>query len=161
MIKLKQSLVVIVFIVIGIYNVFSQSINSDNKYTGSSFKMPENIKSGDYIEKTVIIKVKPQFRSICLSDKIENELFKSLFNSIQGNSLVKKFPHTKAPERLVNERGERLADLTLIYEFSYAASFSLEKVISKFLALQLFEYAEPHYLPQLCYTPNRSGTESP
>lgn len=154
MITLKQLFVIILFIVIGTSGVFSQSINSDNKYTGSSFKMPANVKPGDYIEKTVIVKVKPQFRSVCSSDKIENPLFKSLYSSIQGKDLVKKFPHTKAPERLVNERGERLADLTLIYEFNYSASFSLEKVISKFLALQLFEYAEPHYLPQLCYTPN-------
>lgn len=154
MIKLKQLFVVILFIVICITNVFSQSIHPDDKLSESSFKMPANIKSGDYIEKKVIVKVKPQFRSICLSNKVENTQFKSLFTSIGGNGLVKKFPHAKTPERIVNERGERFADLTLIYEFSYTASFSLEKIINKFLALQLFEYAEPHYLPHLCYTPN-------
>ena len=121
---------------------------------GIHFKMPDNIKSGDYIGKTVIVKVLPQFRSICSANKIENALFNMLYNSVGGNGLVKKFPYTKAPERLVNERGEHLADLTLIYEFGYTADVSLEKIINKFAALQLFEYVEPHYIPHLCYVPN-------
>ncbi len=165
MIKLKQLFVLIVAAVISISGLIAQIIKSDIKLPAhtqlarynkpaSRFKMPSGIKSDDYIEKTVIVKVKQQFRSICSDDKIENSLFKSLYNSIGGISLVKKFPHTKAPERLVNEQGQPLADLTLIYEFSYSGSFQLEKVISKFAALQLFEYAEPHYLQHLCYTPN-------
>ncbi len=122
-----------------------------------NFKMPWGLKSGDFIEKTVIVKVKPQFHSICSSNKIDNVLFNKLFTSIGGQALSKKFPFVKAPERLVNERGERLTDLTLIYEFSYTGDVSLEKAISKFEALQLFEYAEPHYLQHLCYTPNDPG----
>jgi len=141
-------------IFIGISSSFAQTINSNNKLPESNFKMPAKIKPGDYIEKTVIVKVKPQFRLICSSDKIENPLFKTLYSTIEGNGLAKKFPHAIAPERLVNDRGEHLADLTLIYEFSYNASFQLEKVINKFIALQLFEYVEPHYIQHLCYTPN-------
>ncbi len=147
MIKSKQLFIVVMPVLLSISGLFAQPINSD-------YKLSANLKPGDYIEKTVIIKVKPQFRAICSSDKIEHPLFKSLFTNIEGGGLVKKFPHSKAPERLVNERGERLADLTLIYEFSYTSSFSLEKVISKFIALQIFEYVEPHYIPHLCYTPN-------
>lgn len=154
MVKSKKLVVLITLALMSISGLFAQVIDSDFKLSESNFKMPATIKSGDYIEKTVIVKVKPQFRIICSSDKIENTLFKSLYNSIEGNGLVRKFPHTKAPERLVNERGERLADLTLIYEFSYNASFSLEKIINKFVSLQLFEFVEPHYLPHLCFTPN-------
>lgn len=153
MIKLKKSFFLIMASFISISCLLAQSIDSDNNSHST-------IKKDDYIEKTLIVKVKPQFRTSCSADKIENPLFKSLYNSIEGKGLVKKFPHTKAPERLVNERGERLADLTLIYEFNYNASFKLEKVISKFLALQLFEYVEPHYLQQLCYTPNDPSLSS-
>ncbi len=147
MIKLKPLFVLITSSVISISSLFAQNNKSD-------YNLSANLKTGDYIAKTVIVKVKPQFRSVCSADKIENALFKSLYNSIEGNGLVKKFPHTKAPERLVNERGEHLVDLTLIYEFNYNKSVSLEKVINKFIALQLFEYVEPHYIQHLCYTPN-------
>lgn len=161
MLKLKQLFILIAVTIFSMPD-FSAQNNKSPKSTGtalskaveSQFKMRADIKPGDYIEKTVIVKVKSQFSSICAPGKIENPRFKTLFTSIGGVDLVKKFPHTKAPERLVNERGERLTDLTLIYEFSYGASVSLEKVINKFAALQLFEYVEPHYIQQLCFTPN-------
>ena len=133
MIKPKQLFVIITASVIGISGLLAQNSKSD-------YNLSANLKTGDYMAKTVIVKVKSQFRSICSAGKIENALFKSLYTSFGGMGLEKKFPFTKAPERLVNERGEHFADLTLIYEFSYNASVSLEKVISKFLALKLFEY---------------------
>ncbi|MES2591938.1 MAG: S8/S53 family peptidase [Bacteroidota bacterium] len=133
---------------------FAQQIDAEYKVSQTHFTMPATAKPGDYMEKTVIIKIKPQYRAVCLSDKINHPLFNQLYTSIGGKELQKKFPHTKAPERLMNGRGETLTDLTLIYEFSYTSDAALEKVISKFIALQLFEYAEPHYLPRLCYTPN-------
>ena len=147
MIKLKQLFVLITASVISISGLFAQSSKSD-------YNLSVNLKTGDYIAKTVIVKVKSQFRSVCSANKIENTLFKSLYTSFGGQGLEKKFPFSKAPERLVNERGEHFADLTLIYEFNYSSSVSLEKVISKFVALQLFEYVEPHYIQHLCYTPN-------
>lgn len=160
MLKLKKLFTVFITIVISICGLFAQTNKSGSKLSESHFKMPVGIKAGDYIEKTIIVKVLPQFRSICSADKIENTLFKTLYSSIGGNSLVKKFPHTTAPEKLVNERGEHLADLSLIYEFNYTANVSLEKTINKFVVLQLFEYAEPHYIPHLCYVPNDSALSS-
>src|ERR1035437_5230885 len=108
MLKLKKLFTIIIIIVISISGVFAQTNKSDSKLLEVHFKMPEGIKAGDYIEKTIIVKVLPQFRSICSVDKIENIFFKTLYSSIGGNGLVKKFPHTKAPERLINERGEHL-----------------------------------------------------
>ena len=160
MLKLKKLLILFIYNVSIVSGLLAQTNKSSLKLSEAHFKMPAGIRAGDYIEKTIIVKMLPQFRSICLNGKIENALFKTLFNTIGGYGLVKKFPHTKAPERLVNDRGEHLSDLTLIYEFSYTADLSLEKLINKFSALQLFEYVEPHYIPHLCYTPNDSALSS-
>ncbi|MDQ3048096.1 MAG: S8 family serine peptidase [Bacteroidota bacterium] len=108
----------------------------------------------DHMAKTVIIKVLPANRSLCSATSISDPAFISFYNSIGGTGLSKKFPHSPAPQKMINERGEKLADLSLIYEFSYTASTPLEKVISRLQASSLFQYAEPHYIPQLCYTPN-------
>ncbi|MGQ0828344.1 MAG: S8 family serine peptidase [Bacteroidota bacterium] len=152
MLKIKRLLVFVT-----LFNVFSiaaQTINADTKYSGTHFKMPDNIQPGDYMDRTVIIKVNAKYRSNCSAASIENGSFKELYTAIGGSGLKKKFPNTKAPVRYTNAQGQRFADLSLIYEFSYSASISLEKVINKFISLQLFEYVEPHYIPHSCYTPN-------
>jgi len=143
--------------IISTCSLFSQNRTSPEKLSQTTFKTHYHLKTGNYLEKTAIVKIKPLYRSLCSTDKIDNSLFNTLYNTIGGTGLSKKFPHTKAPEKLINERGEPLTDLTLIYEFSYTASIPLEKVINEFNALQLFEYIEPHYLPHLCYAPNDTG----
>ncbi|MBL7883378.1 MAG: S8 family peptidase [Bacteroidia bacterium] len=120
----------------------------------SNFVFPENVKHSDYMEKTIIVKVLPQYRQWCSVNTIAISSFNQLYNTIGGVQLMKKFPNAKQPEKMENERGERLVDLTLMYEFKYSSSVSLEKVINKFIGLRLFEYVEPHYIPQLAYTPN-------
>src|ERR1700749_3794489 len=154
MLPIKRLLFVSVLFVFGTTIIKAQTIASNLKLSQTHFKMPEDINQEDYLAKTVIIKVKPAFASACLASSISNTAFNNLFSSIGGMGLIKKFPFTKAPDRQVNERGENLTDLSLIYEFSYSASVNLEKVINRFISLGLFEYAEPHYIPHLCYTPN-------
>lgn len=135
-------------------NAFSQYIGTTEKQEQTAFKLPATEKQDDYLEKTVILKLKQQYKPLASPNGINNSLFNQLYSNIGGQNLRKKFPHAKAPKQLVNERGERFSDLTLIYEFNYTTNQSVEKILRKFLALQLFEYAEPHYLPRTCYTPN-------
>jgi hypothetical protein len=119
-----------------------------------SFQMPQNVTPNDYMEKTIIVKVLPQYRNWCYSNKIDISMFNQLFSSVGGSQLSKKFPMAVAPERMINERGEKLADLSLIYEFKFSVNASLEKIINKFIGLGLFEYCEPHYIPHVEFTPN-------
>lgn len=114
----------------------------------------------NYFEKKVIVKVKSQYRFICTTNKIASPLFEQLYQSIGGADLQKKFPTVKRPGKDVNKNGFALADLTLIYEFNYTENLALHKVINKCIALKLFEYVEPHYIPYFCYTPNDSAISS-
>jgi serine protease len=136
------------------FNMFAQGIDAEAKQSVQHFKMPLTAKPGDYIEKTVVIKVKESFSNLCTVSEINHFAFHQLYQTIAGKELKRKFPNAKAPTKKINERGEKLANLSLIYEFSYSNNVDLEKVINKFIALQLFEYVEPHYIPHLCYTPN-------
>ncbi|MDF2435681.1 MAG: Subtilisin-like serine protease [Bacteroidota bacterium] len=118
------------------------------------FSMPAAVRPGDYLEKTVILKVKDSYRQICSNTTINNPSFIQLYTTIGGAGLKRKFPKEKEPERKVNDQGLHLADISLIYEFKYSVDADLVKVINTFNNLGIFEYAEPHYIPRTCYTPN-------
>ncbi|MGZ4117605.1 MAG: S8 family serine peptidase, partial [Bacteroidia bacterium] len=150
MLKLKKISLAVLLGLLGMTSVFGQQKNILQNH----FLMPSNLSSGDYLQKTIIVKIRPEFAAACSMNNIEKPVFKELYSAIGGTGLVKKFPFTKAPKKLINERGEKLVDLTLIYEFSYSGNISLEKAINKFINTGLFEYVEPHYIPHLCYTPN-------
>ncbi len=53
-----------------------------------------------------------------------------------------------------NKLGLAYADLSLIYEFSYAANVSVETVANKLLKSGILDFAEPHYVPRISYMPN-------
>ncbi|MCW3085896.1 MAG: Subtilisin-like serine protease [Bacteroidetes bacterium] len=123
------------------------------------FVLPANLKAGDFMDKTIIIKVKSEYRSACSNEKINNADFLKLYNTIGGSGLAKKFPLVTAPEKKVNAQGQAYADLSLIYEFKYSANVSFEKIINTFKNLGILEYAEPHYIPHISssYVPNDPG----
>lgn len=119
-----------------------------------TYQLSEKINQSDYLEKTIIIKVKPQFASLCSNDKINHDLFKSLFDAVSATNLHKKFPSDKSPETPFNKAGQAYADLSLIYELNYTSDLQIEKVINKFLLSGILAYAEPHFIPKINYTPN-------
>ncbi|HEY0030386.1 MAG TPA: S8 family serine peptidase [Bacteroidia bacterium] len=152
MLQIKTIRFAIIMGAISTSAIFAQTKNGISEPI--HFKMAENIKPGDYLEKTIIVKVRPEHAAICSSNKIENVLFKQLYTALGASGLAKVFPHTKAPEREYNERGEKLTDLTLIYQFSYTSNVSLEKAINKIAVVPVFQYVEPYYIPHVDYTPN-------
>ena len=118
------------------------------------YRLPQHITADDYAPKTIILKVNPAFRSLCNNTKIDHVEFKNLSSSIGAVNLHKKFPFDKAPEKEMNETGQRYADLTLIYELNYTTDLNIEKAISKLLASNILLYAEPHFIPKTSYSPN-------
>jgi subtilisin family serine protease len=119
-----------------------------------SYQLPTTLSADEYLAKTIIIKVKPAFASVCSNTKIDHPLFNSLTTAISATNLHKKFPLDKSPETPFNSVGHRYADLSLVYELNYTSSLSLEKAISKLLLSNILVYAEPHFIPKVNYTPN-------
>jgi serine protease len=109
------------------------------------FIMPSNLTANDYTSKTVVFKVKPQYRSITSNTKINNPLLDQVLAYVGVNTFGKKFPNHTPPEKQKNELGQAYADLSLIYELKYTNNISLEDAINQILATNLVEFAEPHY----------------
>jgi hypothetical protein len=119
------------------------------------FIMPSNLTINDYTSKTIVFKVKPQYRSLTSNTKINNPLLDQVLAYVGVNKLSKKFPNHAPPERAKNELGQAYADLSLIYELKYTNNIALEDAINQILATNLFEFAEPHYNYQMHnVTPN-------
>lgn len=119
-----------------------------------SYSLPLSIMSNDYMANTIIIKVKPSYASVCTNNKINHGLFNTLATAIGIQNLHKKFSLDKTPETEFNSAGQKLADLSLIYELNYTSTYYIEKAISKLLASGILAYAEPHFIPHLAYNPN-------
>lgn len=112
-----------------------------------SFTLPPHVADNDYIPGQVIIKIKPAFRSHCSENIIDIPKLSVALNAINATQVVKMFKGKKPPEKLLNQYGEKMVDLSLIYELKYSATVSIEKAINGLLATGTLEYAEPHYLP--------------
>lgn len=131
------------------FAAFCQTINAQKLY-----RMGAGITESDYMPKTIIVKVKPSLAANCSVNAIDNSAFNAMASSIGMTNLHKKFPRDKSPEKEYNEAGQKMADLSLIYELNYTAAVSIEKAISKLLLSGVLVYAEPHFIPKPCYTPN-------
>jgi subtilisin family serine protease len=119
-----------------------------------TYSLPVSINSDEYMAKTIIIKVKPQYATICSENRIDHPAFASLSNLIGAINLQKKFPFDKSPETPTNVAGQPYADLSLIYELNYASDLGIEKAINKLLISNILVYAEPHFIPKSTYSPN-------
>ena len=118
------------------------------------FKIPSNITTEDYLPKTIIFKIKPEYRNICQSNRIEHGSFNAILNDLSVVNFEKKFPLKNEPDRAFNDRGEKLVDLSLIYELNYQSDVDLEVAINRLYSSGIIIYAEPHYIPKLLYSPN-------
>jgi len=120
------------------------------------FKLPEHIADSDFVSKTIIINIKPEFRAFCKENVIDIPKLNSALNLIGTSAIVKKFPGKKQPATEYNRFGEKMVDLSLVYELKYSNNLSIESAINKLLSTGILQYAEPHYLPHLfdAYNPD-------
>jgi len=132
----------------------SLSLFGQNKVNSIHFTMPEGITTNDYIPKTIIFKIDSAYRNDCKVNKINNIDLNNLLTYYGNGSLQKLFPQKQQPQKQFNELGNKLVDLSLIYEFHYTSDNKIEDVINSIISTKLIEYAQPHYIQQLLYTPN-------
>ncbi len=119
-----------------------------------SFSLPAMVTSADYQPNTVIIKVKPGYRYACTKTQISTPQLTSVFKKTGTYSVNKLFALHTPPTTERNANGNKLTDLSLVYELKYAGNSSIEKVINQLLATGEIEYAEPSYIYQPLYTPS-------
>ena len=118
------------------------------------FTMPQGINQVDFSPKTVVVKFNESQRKYCNKNNVAIPTFNNFLKEIEVISIKKKFKNLEKPKSKSDRYGFKMADLSLIYEFEYASSVSLEKVINYLYSLNIIEYAQPHYVYQISYTPN-------
>lgn len=132
-----------------------------NKGTSSpAYRLPSGLSASDYQPNTVILRVKPGYRSLCSENEIGASPFLKLTGMLGSYRLRKIFPRHAPPFTVFNEKGQPLEDLSLIYQLEYSAGLDLVKTINSLLSTGLFLYAEPKFIPRTQYSPNDPGTAS-
>lgn len=112
---------------------------------------PQNLKKWD---KTLMLRVKPMFRELLSKSSFSHPKAQTLFSKLGAQRFFSRFPHRERPRNEFHFTGERIPDMTLIYQLHYAADIPVEEAIRQALNTGLFEYAEPKYIRQSFYVPN-------
>jgi len=105
-------------------------------------------------DKTIMLRVKPQFREFLGKTSFGHPSAQSLFASLGMQRFFARFPHRQMPRNQFHFTGERIPDMTLIYQLHYAADVPVQEAIRRAMNTGLFEYAEPKYIRQTSYVPN-------
>ncbi|MES2386529.1 MAG: S8 family peptidase [Bacteroidota bacterium] len=108
----------------------------------------------EYLPGTVIIKVRPEYRSSCGTDEINIEGFRRLKNDYGFSNIKKQYPNAEIPAVQTSPYAKPFADLSLIYRLNFSAKESVEEVIRALYATNLFTYAEPSFKYKHCATIN-------
>ncbi|MGI8893386.1 MAG: S8/S53 family peptidase [Bacteroidia bacterium] len=143
----------LIFIVL--FFLLSSFYGEETSNPSNQFRIPENVTKEDYAQDIVIIKVKPEYRNFCSLEEISIPALQALFSQISPSSLKKKFPTHLPPVLDKTPYGEKLVDLSLIYEIQFATDVDVIKIINGLISSGVLEYAEPKYRPRIfAYTPN-------
>lgn len=148
----QNLIIILIFLFVGL-NIIGQNM-SVNQIVDEYYKLPENATETDYQAKTLIFKVKSDFRSNCKNDGVALSDLTSVFNYLGGNSIVKKFPNHQPPLDEFDNYGHKYADISLIYELKYTKEISIEKAINMILSTKKLEYALPKFYNQPLFVPN-------
>lgn len=115
----------------------------------SLFSQNDKTSLSDPIAKgRIILKIKPQYKSSCNLSEIKIAKYSELITSF--NCKVKKsFPFVTAPATTKDKYGNKLVDLTTVYELTFDTTISISKIVSAFSNLLETEYCQPVYLPKV------------
>ena len=111
-------------------------------------------------ERTLVLKVKKQFRSSCTTNSISYPGLSQILDKFKTQSISKMFPNAE-PVREGSERnGIPYTDISLIYKLKYNAPLSLGKAIQVLMNTGIFEYVEPLAIQQSLGVPNDPNASS-
>ncbi len=128
--------------------------NNDQPVKVKYFKMPESITAIDYTPNVIVFKLKEEFRSVASNNAINNSSLLASLDYLGASSVEKKFIGEQKPATEKNSWGAEYADLSLIYQTKYSKNISMEDAVNQVYSSGTVEYAYPHYIQKLCFTPN-------
>jgi len=115
------------------------------------FELPAHAR---YIPGKLIVKIRAAYRSACRADGIGIAQLEELFDRWQVRNTGKVFPRLGPPVSRTNAAGEKLTDLSLIYQLDFDRRLDIAEFIDLLQASPAVEYAEPWYIYEPFYQPN-------
>jgi subtilisin family serine protease len=110
-----------------------------------------NLKTWD---KTLMLRVKPEYRDWLGKASFTHPKAAQMFSALGLKKFFSRFPHRQIPRNVFHFTGERIPDMTLIYQFHYEKELPVQEAIRIAMSTGLFEYAEPKYIRNTQFVPN-------
>jgi hypothetical protein len=134
----KLHLVVAVLLLIG------TSVSAGNEKGGAlNYRLPAGVTANDYIQNTIVFRVKDQYRAQCSNESVNVKELNQVLASLQSPVLYKMFPRHRKPAETFNAQGNRLVDLSLIYVLNFSGNPDLVKTINYLLSSNVLESIDP------------------
>jgi len=118
------------------------------------YSLPEGIGAEDYRPGRIVFKINPSNSRIGKSIQGFSEVLDRSLKAIGAMDVVQKFPNAEKPATELNERGQKLVDLTTIFECRFDPNIPITDAINALLAEKEVVYAEPLIIHRMTYTPN-------
>lgn len=134
------------------------ALNASATSRPTTYRMPAGVTTQDYLPGTILLRVDPMYRSLCTERSIAVPAFEQACKSLGTVQVRKLFPMHQPPANALNEQGNPLVDLSLIYELKISSGASLIKSINALLVSGVLLYAEPKFIPRTQYNPNDPST---
>lgn len=120
----------------------------------TAFSQNKHITKTDPIAKgKIILKINPNYKFSCKLNEINIAKYNELISSY-GCKVKKSFPNISSPITEKDKNGNKLVDLTTIYELSFDTNLIVSELVFSFSNLKETEYCQPVYLPQVFATIN-------
>lgn len=109
----------------------------------------------EFVDGTVILKLKPEFRTaISPTGQSNDPTIQLALQQLGATELAQTIPGAKVPRTKTDEFGRELVDLSLIYTLKFADNVPVAKAVRMLEASPAIAYAEPQYIYQAFYRPN-------
>jgi len=122
--------------------------------TSTSYSLPKGVTTADLQPGIIVFKLKSEHRAQARTNGFDLQSLNTVLSQIGATDIQKVFPAKTAPAVERNASGQKMVDLSLIYQIQYDQAIQIEKAVSSILRTGLVEYAEPKFLPRLFFNPN-------
>ena len=136
------------FILLGL---LAHSVYAGN---GDSNRKPAQPTASKTWDKTLMLRIKPEFRQFLTKKSFNHPAALGLQATLGSQRFFARFPQREAPRTAFHFTGERIPDMSLIYQMEYSANVSLFDARRLAMNTGLFDYAEVKYIRETCLVPN-------
>ena len=119
-------------------------------FKGGKYRISPNI---EYMKGEMIVKLKPAYRSAMRANGIALPSFEAFSAKIKTEAKP-LFPNHTIAERAVNQFGEKMVDISTIYNLKFDSTISVQAAINLLWTEDAYEYIEPRIIYHTDLIPN-------